>query len=56
MSRAAAKPYRRPRLTRYGRLEAVTTGGTGGFDDGKSAMTSEQKKMAMGAPLGGAGG
>lgn len=36
------KPYRAPVLVRYGRIEAVTTGGTGAATDGKGrSMTSK---------------
>jgi len=34
----AKKAYRRPRLTRYGRVEALTTGQSGAGKDGMSGM------------------
>ena len=61
MSRLAL-PYRRPRLTRYGRIQAVTTGQSGPFDDGSSGKMSTMqggggggmgKTMVAGGPLGG---
>ena len=41
------KPYRTPRLVHYGRVQAVTTGFSGLFSDGISAMFRKEMTPKM---------
>ena len=51
MTTKSKKPYRKPALVRYGRVEAITAGSTGTFTDGKSGMSMTPMGMGMGMAL-----
>ena len=46
------KPYKRPRLKKYGRIESLTTGFTGAFADGMSGGSSVMMMGGMGMGMG----